>query len=117
MGSMKDLLGDTPAPAYPMHPGFTDETTSKAAAVSVSGSSAQARGEILASLRSAGPATADEMAERMGWSVLYARPRMSELAKMGLVVPLIGHAGKPMTRSNCSGRAAKVWQAMDGVVQ
>lgn len=109
MGSMKDLLGDTP---YPRYPGFTEPTTSRAAADSVAPSSAAARDAILASLRSHGHATADELAERLGWSVLYARPRLSELAKLGEVVPTYDGNGYPITRKNSSGRSAKVWRAV-----
>lgn len=107
MGSMKDLLGDAP---YPQYPGYTDKTTSLVAAASVAPSSAAAREAILASLRNAGPATADELAERMGWSVLYARPRTSELAKLAEIVPLFDNYGRLVTRKNSSGRSAKVWR-------
>lgn len=106
MGSMKDLLGDE---LYPASPGYTDGTTSKAAAESVAQSSADAHKMILSAL-TLRPATADELASLFGWSVLFARPRVAELHKLRKIVPLSDERGAQISRQNSTGRWAKVWR-------
>ena len=49
--------------------------------------------------------TADEIAANLGESILSIRPRVSELAKRGLVIKT------DRTRRNHSGKAAIVWRA------
>lgn len=50
-----------------------------------------------------GPATADEIATKLGESVLAMRPRLTELFKSGAIT----WSGK---RPNRSGRLARVWR-------
>ena len=49
--------------------------------------------------------TADEIAANLGESILSIRPRVSELAKRGVVIKT------DRTRRNHSGKAAIVWRA------
>ena len=49
--------------------------------------------------------TADEIAANLGESILSIRPRVSELAKRGLIIKT------DRTRRNHSGKAAIVWRA------
>ncbi|HEX2114214.1 MAG TPA: hypothetical protein VHM01_07395 [Alphaproteobacteria bacterium] len=48
--------------------------------------------------------TADEIAQHLGWAVLFARPRVTELNKLGKIVA----TGEK--RRNVSGMNAKVWR-------
>ena len=50
------------------------------------------------------PGTADDVATRLGETVLAIRPRITELAKNGLI------EDSGQRRPNASGRAAKVWR-------
>ena len=43
------------------------------------------RGKVLRSLREGGPGAPDEIAERLGLSILSVRPRFSELSRLGLI--------------------------------
>ncbi len=97
-------LFDTPIPErYPSHPGSKTGGTSEEAAKAVAGSSERARGMILSWLWTVPPRTADEIAEHFGWSVLYTRPRVSELHKL----KAIKKAGR---RSNPSSNlSANTW--------
>ena len=61
------------------------------------------RSAVLAALWD-GPATADELASRIGASVLATRPRVSELYRAGLVRP----TGR--RRPNDSGKNAAEWE-------
>jgi hypothetical protein len=99
-------LFDTPIPErYPRTPGHKTDGTSKEAAEKVAGSSEAARGKILSYLWTTAPRTADEIAEHFGWSVLYTRPRVSELHKL----KAIKKAGR---RQNPSSRlSANTWTA------
>lgn len=47
--------------------------------------------------------TADEIASKLGLSVLSIRPRVTELAKAGKII------ATPLRRKNASGKSAKVW--------
>lgn len=103
MGSMKDLLGDTPY-VYPAAPGWKESTTSRAAAAAVGDRSPKLRDEALRAItQSAAGLTADEVATMMNETVLAVRPRVSELVKMEKIVS----AGT--RRKNASGQSAKVW--------
>ncbi len=95
-------LGDRP---YPETPGSKERTTSRDAAAAVAGGSSAGRDLVLQALTAA-PAglTADELAEAVGREVLYVRPRVSELRKLGLI-----QATKER-RPNASGLTAKVWR-------
>jgi predicted ArsR family transcriptional regulator len=93
-------MGDRP---YHDLPGYKELTTSKAAAESVAGGSAAARARVFRIIARS-PATADEVAAALGLSVLYVRPRVSELREAGQIVP----SGD--RRPNDSGRMAAVWR-------
>lgn len=98
-----DLFDWTPPQGYPHRAGFKERTTSKAAAESMEPARAQMHTDILAELMKA-PATADEVATALGdLSVLAVRPRLSELRKLGKIVPTKDR------RANVSGRMARVW--------
>ena len=97
---IKDLLGDEP---YPTRPGYKEPTTSKAAAEAISGRAATLRDRVFAVI-CASPVTADEVAERLGETVLAIRPRLSELRKDGRIEP----SGE--RRKNASGISAHVWK-------
>jgi len=84
-------------------PGYKAEGTSKEAAERVAGTSEAARGKILSYLWTTAPRTADEIAGHFGWSVLYTRPRVSELHKL----KAIKKAGR--RRNDCSGLNANTW--------
>ena len=90
--------------AYPTTPGFKTTTTetSALAAVQVTGRAGDLRDTVLANLKYE-PCTADEVAERMGESVLSIRPRVSELRAMGKIVPTT------LRRKNITGHSAVVW--------
>jgi len=107
MGSMKDLLGDTPF--YPSHPGFKKIGTSEAAARAVGASrKLPERKRAILDAFAASPAglNADEAAGVLGLSVLYVRPRVTELARAK--PPLLVDTGA--TRKNKSGLSATVWR-------
>lgn len=103
MGSMKDLLGDTP---YPAQPGFKKPGTSQEAAQSVGVSrSENLRARIIAALKVHGPMTADEAALKLGEDKLAVRPRFTELLRL----ERIAETGE--RRRNDSGKSADVWRA------
>ena len=104
MSGIKDLLGDTP---YPASPGYKEPTTSQAAAKAVRGRAMTLRIRALKAIRDAGGAglTADEVAEKLGESVLAIRPRITELT----LEQSIRDSG--LRRANASGVKAKVWWA------
>jgi hypothetical protein len=84
-------------------PGYKADGTSKEAAQRVSSTTEKARGDIRRLLmESRDPLSADEIAERLGLSVLYCRPRVSELHKMK-AIRKVGRA------RNASGLAAWTW--------
>lgn len=85
---------------YPNAPGWKGTETSREAAASVT--THEAYSGILAVLRCHGPKTADEVAEIMGLSVLYVRPRCSEMKLKGWIEPT------GVRRPNASGRNADV---------
>jgi hypothetical protein len=104
MGSMKDLLGDTPAPIYPNRPGWSEPTTSKAAAEAVADTAGSLRALVLESLRLR-PATVHETAERIGRAVPSIQPRFSELRALDQIEP----AGE-IKKNKVSGKPAQVWR-------
>ena len=71
---------------YPHIAGFTEPTTSKAAATAIErkGKAATLRTKVLTALE-LWNLTADEAAERLGESVLSIRPRVTELAAQGKI--------------------------------
>lgn len=88
--------------SYPNSPGYKAPGTSQEAAEKVSSSTGNARGRILKLLWHSPALSADEIALEMGWTVLYCRPRVSELHSMGA----IKKAGRG---KNASGLSANLW--------
>lgn len=86
---------------YPHAPGAQDRDTSRAAAAEVD--APQLRGRALAVVEKSNGMTADEVAGKLGLSILSIRPRMTELARLGKV------RDSGQRRPNASGRNAIVW--------
>lgn len=89
---------------YPERPGFKAAGTSAVAAAGMEGRAQVLRDAVVDLLKSSGPLTTDEAAERLGESVLAVRPRFSELRVAGVIVP----TGE--RRRNASGMSANVWR-------
>ena len=91
---------------YPHEPGFKDLDTSRLAAEQIAAKAPLLRSQCLTALQAqpAG-ATADEIAEQLGRSILSIRPRFSELLRRGLI------RDTGIRRTNESGCSAKVWKA------
>lgn len=104
MGRMNELSLDLFT--YPNRPGFTNPTTSRAAAASMVPVAETLRDHVLAHLR-ATPSTVHETAEVLGKPVPAVQPRFSELFAHN--PPLIEDTG--IRRANKSGRKAAVWRA------
>lgn len=83
--------------------GWKGTDTSREAAESIAPDTGRLRILILNTLEKHGALTADEIADRMGESVLSIRPRVSELRNMGRI------ADTGYRRANKSGRKAAVW--------
>ena len=107
---MTDLFDWTPPPKYPNAPGFKTGGTSRDAARKMAPRARTLRDQVWATLRNVYPTglTADEVATRIGRSVLSVRPRLSELAAAGKITPLIRPDGKTERRTNESGLDANV---------
>jgi predicted ArsR family transcriptional regulator len=86
---------------YPQAPGYRQRETSRAAAEHITPCAKTLRDKALQALSE--PLTADEVAERLGVSILAIRPRVTELAKLGKV------EDSGTRRKNSSGRPAIVW--------
>lgn len=97
---MQDLF------SYPDTPGFKSRETSAAAAEEVAQSAPLLRGRCLSVLERSNGLTADEVAGRLGVSILSVRPRVSELTRLGKV----RDSGE--RRENASGKRAIVWAAV-----
>lgn len=93
------------APRYPDVPGAKTDGPSLAAANRMRRHDKKLRELALEMLRAEGPLTADEVAARLGRTVLSIRPRISQLNKKGLVID----TGE--RRLNESGSPATVWRA------
>ena len=89
---------------YPEHPGAKVGGTSQDAADNMAEHAPTLRDRILFLIGFEGPATTDEMADRLNVSVLAVRPRFSELLRMGK----IEQTGE--RRINTSGMMANVWR-------
>ena len=89
--------------SYPHAPGAQDRETSREAADVASATSVQLRARVRAVIERSRGLTADEVAGRLGLSILSIRPRMTELAALGVV----RDSGE--RRHNASGRRAIVW--------
>lgn len=88
---------------YPHQPGAQDRDTSRAAADHAGETAPLLRAKALAVLERSNGLTADEVAGRLGLSILSIRPRITELSRLGKVRDS-GHR-----RRNASGRNAIVW--------
>lgn len=88
---------------YPSTPGAQDRDTSRAAADEIAPTAPQLRARALAVVERSNGLTADEVAGRLGLSILSIRPRLTELAHLGKVRDGGGR------RKNKSGRKAIVW--------
>lgn len=93
---------------YPMTPGYTNDTTSLEAAQKVEPVVTSMRGKVLAFIRSRGTsgATPDEIADALNMLVVTARPRTTELARMGFV------RDSHLRRRNCNGNNSIVYIAV-----
>lgn len=87
---------------YPEVAGFKELTTSAEAAATVDVN--RLRRLVMRTLSIFGPLTADEVAEKVAMDVLTIRPRLSELRRLGMIMP----SGE--RRQNRSGKSAIVWQ-------
>lgn len=93
---------------YPEAPGHKAPIdTSEAAAISMIPIAPSIRYKVYASLFQYGPQTADEVAGKLGLSILSVRPRFSELAASGRLIDTGDR------RSNSSGKMAKVWKIIN----
>jgi hypothetical protein len=92
---------------YPNRPGFKRHGTSQQAAAAMAPRAGTLRGQALAVIGAAGPhgLTADEVANRLGKSILSIRPRITEL----LVLELIERNNE--RRKNASGHFADAYVA------
>lgn len=89
--------------SYPHAPGARDRDTSREAAEAVAGTAPLLRTKALAVVERSNGLTADEVAGRMGLSILSIRPRLTELSRLGKV------RDSGQRRANASGRRAIVW--------
>lgn len=101
MSRMKDLFGDE---IYPEAPGFTDLNTSREAAKKVEPKASGVREDCYTCiLHSRDGMTADQVALRLDKSVLYIRPRLSELFAAGRIIKTTRR------RKNRSGLSAAIY--------
>lgn len=87
---------------YPSSAGFKERGGTSQEAAENLGTVAGMRAAVLAEIRRR-PSTADEVAEKLGLSVLSVRPRCSELRHFGRIV------ANGQRRKNASGVNAAVW--------
>jgi hypothetical protein len=109
---MSDLFDWNPPPGYPSEPGFKERSTSRDAARKMKPRAQTLRDQVLITLRTAWPGgmTADEIAKKMGKSILSVRPRVTELRKLEEIIPAKQAGGiKNQRRPNESGLDATVW--------
>lgn len=92
--------------AYPNTPGFKGRDTAEAAAASAAETAPILRARCLSVLERSMGLTADEVAGRLGLSILSVRPRISELTRMSKV------RDSGARRPNASGKKAIVWAAV-----
>lgn len=98
-------MNDLPlfTPRYPERPGNKGRDTGVAAGAAVAKRAARLRADVL-DILGRFDLTADECAARLHESVLSIRPRVSELARKGLI------KDTKVRRQNASGRTAIVWR-------
>lgn len=92
--------------AYPHQLGSQDRDTSRDAAAEIAPKAQILRARALEVLERSNGLTADQVAARLGMSILSIRPRCTELARMGKV----RDSGE--RRLNASGKKAIVWMAV-----
>jgi predicted ArsR family transcriptional regulator len=92
--------------AYPDAPGAQDRDTSRDAAAEIAPQAPILRARALDVLERSNGLTADQVAARLGLSILSIRPRVTELARLGKV----RDSGE--RRLNISGKKAIVWMAV-----
>ena len=90
--------------SYPTHAGWKEPTTSKEAAIAVEPKAKKLRAYVLADLKRNPASTADEIAERLGETVLSIRPRVAELHRDCLIEKT------GIKRRNESGLLAHTWR-------
>jgi predicted ArsR family transcriptional regulator len=95
--------------SYPDSPGFKSRGTSSIAARRIAPHAVALRDRVCAFLNENYPAvfTADEVADRLGVSILSVRPRVSELHRSDLIEPTAER------RKNKSGMLARCWRAKE----
>ncbi len=105
---MRDLFDQEPPKKYPESPGFKVTGTSEDAAKAIEPRAGSLRARALGVLRQIMPEgmTPDQIAKKMGCTVLAVRPRITELAHANL----IEKTGE--RRLNTSGVNADVWRAV-----
>jgi predicted ArsR family transcriptional regulator len=93
---------------HPAAPGFKSRGTSRMAARRIAPHATALRDRVFDFLKANYPAafTADEVADRLGVSILSVRPRLSELRRSGLIEPTAER------RKNKSGMLARCWRAV-----
>lgn len=92
--------------AYPDAPGFKARDTAAEAAEAMRDTAPVLRARCLSVLERSNGLTADEVAGRLGVSILSVRPRVSELTRLGKV------RDSGDRRANVSGKRAIVWAAV-----
>ena len=102
-------INELPLFSYPRSPGWKERTTSRDAALAVTSRASILRERVHAEIAAAGLSglTADQVAARLGESVLSVRPRLSELYHAN--PPRIVPTGE--RRTNDSRLKAKCWRA------
>lgn len=103
---MTDLFDYPDYPDYPDSPGFKARETSAQAADEMAECAPTLRSKCLVALERSMGLTADEVAGRLGVSILAIRPRISELTRLGKV------RDSGARRRNDSGKSAIVWAAV-----
>ena len=98
-----DLHGSLQVVRYPAAPGFKAPGTSAEAALAMRGRAKTLRDAVEAVL-ARHDASADEVADELGESVLAIRPRCSELLRLGKI------EAADCRRRNQSGKWAQVWR-------
>lgn len=93
-------------PTFPHAPGWKSPGTSQEVAEAVRDDAETLRALCMKTLAHFGPMTADEVAERLGRSVLSTRPRCSELLRQGKIIA----TGE--RRKNQSQHSACVWRVI-----
>ncbi|KWV45895.1 hypothetical protein AS156_23060 [Bradyrhizobium macuxiense] len=99
--------------SYPEHPGFKSLGTSSIAARRIASRATALRDRVYAFLKENYPAafTADEVADRLGASILSVRPRVTELRRGNMIEPTAER------RTNASGMSAQCWRAKVNVTE